>query len=78
MANCKKKHEVKQVGYKSLENKVDNGNAERLSMISAAVGMIVIRYLNEKKKSLCFKKACGFQGKAMRRLHVKMDVNNLL
>lgn len=64
MANCKKKYEVKQVGYKYLEHKVYNRNTERHSMITATVGTIVIKYLNEKEKSLyASQRLVDFRGK---------------
>lgn len=38
-------HELKWLGYKSLENKVYNGNADRHLMIAAVAGTTVIKGL---------------------------------
>lgn len=66
--------ELKWLGYKSPENKVFNGNADRHLTIAAVAGTTVIKGLKW-KKNVCLTKTCGFQGKAICRLNVRMDDN---
>lgn len=59
-------------GYKSPENKVYNGNADRHLTIAAVAGTTVIKGL-KRKRNVCLTKTCIFQAEAMCTLNIGID-----
>lgn len=67
--------DLKYLGNKSPENKVQNGNADRHLTIAEVAGTAIIKGLIWDGGRVCFTKACGFQGRAICKINVKMHDN---